>query len=322
MQYRINEPVFTRVLPTVADLEPAPGSVYISGVSTEDRSRHTKEFAGRHPRVTLVHIDGVDRGSFEFDHAGTQVRIGLRSSAELKKFVDGLAGDAVYLDITGLPHHVWAPILRAIRSQSRPSFVVYVEPSDYKFSEQPTATSLFDLSEKIEGIAPLPGFASLSFRSDDNALFVPLLGFEGARFAFMLEAVLPKPDRVRPVIGVPGFRPEYPFHAFAGNRSQIEETRCWTSICYAAANCPFSVYQILSALAQGDQPNRLRIGVIGTKPHALGAVLYYLDYPNSTELLYDHPVRKPERTSGTRRVCLYDLSLLPLLRPERDPRLR
>ena len=53
------------------------------------------------------------------------------------------------------------------------------------------------------------------------------------------------------------------------------------------------------------------VAPIGTKPHALGAVLYYLDHSRTVEVLYDHPVRKERRTLGTSRVCLYDLALLP-----------
>jgi hypothetical protein len=97
---------------------------------------------------------------------------------------------------------------------------VYVEPGDYRFSASPTDVTLFDLSEKIEGISPLPGFVTLSSRPGPEALFVPLLGFEGARLAFMLEAVQPKRENIVPIIGVPGFRPEYPFYTYLGNRNE------------------------------------------------------------------------------------------------------
>jgi hypothetical protein len=221
------------------------------------------------------------------------------------------------LDITGLPHHVWAPLLRAIRSRREPAFAVYVEPGDYRFSATPTEATIFDLSESIEGIGPLPGFVSLSNDEANDALFVPLLGFEGPRFRFMLEAVQPKRSNICPIIGVPGFRPEYPFYTYLGNRLQLEETKAWQNVRFAAANCPFSVYHILGELAREHFSRRLRIALIGTKPHALGAILYYLDHPSSTEIVYDYPIRKAKRTLGTSRVCIYDLSLLPPIRPER-----
>ena len=55
--------------------------------------------------------------------------------------------------------------------------------------------------------------------------------------------------------------------------------------------------------------------MIGTKPHAVGAVLFYLDSPSDVELVYDHPVRKADRTMGTSRVCVYNISLLRTIGP-------
>jgi hypothetical protein len=54
----------------------------------------------------------------------------------------------------------------------------------------------------------------------------------------------------------------------------------------------------------------LKIATIGTKPHALGAVLFSLLSPRSIELVYDHPIRKASRTEGSARVLLYEVSAL------------
>ena len=133
----------------------------------------------------------------------------------------------------------------------------------------------------------------------------------------MLEDVQPQREDICPIVGVPGFRPEYPFYSYHGNREPLEQTKAWKNVRFAAANCPFSVYHVIGAIAKDGRGRRLKIGLIGTKPHALGGILYYIDHPNDTELLYDFPVRSPDRTTGTSRVCLYDLSLLPRLRPQR-----
>ena len=187
---------------------------------------------------------------------------------------------------------------------------VYVEPGDYRFSETPTESTIFDLSERVQGIEPLPGFASFVSSGLGATLFVPLLGFEGARFAYTLEAVQPRREDIVPIVGVPGFRAEYPFYAYSGNRLKLAETRAWQNVRFAAANCPFSVYYVLEEIAAHRTHGKMIVAPIGTKPHALGAILYYLDHPESTEILYDHPVRKERRTEGTSRVCVYDLSLL------------
>lgn len=307
---RLNDPVFTSILNDVAELRPRRGSLYITGVSVEKRSSHTARWEADCHDVKFARLVREDAAAISLSIGDEIHEIGLRSAAAISRFLEAFDYRAVYLDITGLPHHVWAPLLKGIRSRAESAFCVYVEPGDYRFSATPTEATIFDLSEKIEGIGPLPGFVSLSSVDDDDQLFVPLLGFEGPRFAFMLEDVQPKRRNIFPIVGVPGFRPEYPFYTFVGNRIKLEETKAWQNVRFATANCPFSLYYVLDELSRNNPSHRMVVAPIGTKPHALGAILYYLDHTRTTEILYDHPVRKRERTIGTSRVCLYDLSLL------------
>jgi hypothetical protein len=320
MHYHIDEPLFTTIKQDASQLRPQSGSLYISGTSVEERSLHTTKWEANCPDVVFAHLQAQDRAVASLLIGDTLTTFRLRSAKEINAFLSNQHYIAVYLDVTGLPHHVWAPLLRALRSRSEPAYVVYIEPGEYRFSSAPTEATIFDLSESIEGIGPLPGFVSLSDDMPDEALFVPLLGFEGPRFRFILETVQPKRSNICPVIGVPGFRPEYPFYTYLGNRLQLEETKAWQNVRFAAANCPFSIYQLLQELAREHYSRRLKIALIGTKPHALGAVLYYLDHQSTTELVYDYPVRKAKRTTGISRACIYDLSLMPPIRIDRGER--
>jgi hypothetical protein len=54
----------------------------------------------------------------------------------------------------------------------------------------------------------------------------------------------------------------------------------------------------------------LRIAPIGTKPHAIGSILFAINNPDIVELVYDHPVRKKQRTEGTARLHAYHVSVL------------
>ena len=305
----LNEPALTSVLNDVAELRPMRGSLYITGVSVEGRSTHTVRWEAECHDVKFARLVHEDAATATLSMEGETYEIRLRSTLAISRFLEAVEYSAVYLDITGLPHHIWAPLLKGIRSRAESAFCVYVEPGDYRFSATPTEATIFDLSEKIEGIGPLPGFASFPPVDDDDRLFVPLLGFEGPRFAFMLENIQPKRRNIFPIVGVPGFRPEYPFYTFVGNRNKLGETKAWQNVRFATANCPFSLYYVLDELSRKSPSQRMIVAPIGTKPHALGAILYYLDHARTTEVLYDHPVRKRERTVGTSRVCLYDLSL-------------
>ena len=312
---RIDEPVFSSVLSDVSKLRPEAGSLYITGVSVEDRSDHTADWEAGCQNVTFARLTNEGDLAITFSTELERYFVRLRSRNSIAAMLAGNGYTAIYLDITGLSHRVWAPLLRGIRSRRERTYCVYVEPGDYRFSRAPTEASIFDLSETIGDVAPLPGFASFRSTVENDALFVPILGFEGPRFAFMLEEVQPKRENVFPIIGVPGFRPEYPFYTYVGNRDKLWETRSWPNVRYAAANCPFSLYHALGELADTFPDRRMIIAPIGTKPHAVGAILYHLDHPEVTEVLYDHPVRKERRTFGASRVCVYDFSLLPRIDP-------
>jgi hypothetical protein len=228
--------------------------------------------------------------------------------------MDALPGSSIYLDITGLSHHVWAPLLRVALTTGKLVRAVYVEPAEYRFSETPTEGEIFDLSEAILGISPLPGFTSLAQpRHADSVCFVPLLGFEGNRLQYVLEMVQPPGQKVIPIVGVPGFRPEYPFYTYMGNRSALEGNLIWSRIRYAKANCPFSLFYALEDISTLYPDELLKIAPIGTKPHALGAVLYALYASRAVELVYDHPVRKVNRTVGSANIHVYDVSSMGTL---------
>ena len=304
----IAEPVFTSVFSDSGQFEPIAGSLYISGESAEDRSRHVAVWDRRLRSVTFAALKRESTSDVSFAVEDRVVHVRLRSRQDITKFLEYGSYSAIYLDITGLEHHVWAPLLRGMAAIKSRSFCVYVEPGDYQFSSSPTELRIFDLSEEIGGIGPLPGFMSLRDIEDDKALFVPLLGFEGARLTFMTEHVLPKREQVWPVVGVPGFRPEYPFYSFLGNALPLRESGAWHSVRFASANCPFSLYYVLARLSEENPGHFLRVAPIGTKPHAVGAVLYYLTHEATMEILYDHPVRDAGSTVGVSRMCVYDLS--------------
>ena len=307
----LTEPTFTSFAANLGDISLVAGSLYICGHSTEERTHHTQGWEQLRSHVTFAYVRAESTFSAAFTIGGRSESVALRSERELNRFLVEPKYSAIYIDITGIEHHIWVPVLRVIRRNMLCAYGLYVEPGDYQFSSSPTETSVFDLTEKTLGLSPLPGCLSLRIEGSEDALFVPLLGFEGTRLSYMLDAVDPDLDRIFPIVGVPGFQPEYPFHSYLGNRGPLTQTGAWRNVQYAAANCPFSVYYTLSMLAQRSEFGFLQIAMIGTKPHAFGAVLYYLDNLPKTELLYDHPVRAPGRSVGVSRVCIYDLSFFP-----------
>ena len=137
-----HEPTFTRILGTVTELRPEAGSLYITGVSVEVRSEHTTEWESISEDVTFARLTDLDLFSVTFSTESEKYVIQLRSTTSILGFLAANRSTAIYLDITGLPHRVWAPLLRCIRSRHEPAFCVYVEPGDYQFSHAPTEVTI------------------------------------------------------------------------------------------------------------------------------------------------------------------------------------
>ena len=310
----IDKPVLTRLYEDWDSFELEPGSTFVHGTSVEERSIHPTTWEHAAKDVHFVRFSSFEntpgrdfsRCTAEMD--GVARKLHLRGSDQLRAFFLKIKSKTVYLDITGLAHHVWAPLLKAAVTTPKQVSVVYVEPRSYTFSRTPTEAEIFDLSEAIHGILPLPGFGVLSEPEDEElVLFVPFLGFEGHRLAYVLEQVQPPGRNIVPVIGVPGFMPEFPFHTYLGNRNILARSTLHTQIRHVMANSAFDAFYLLQEIATEYPDHTLKIAPIGTKPHALGVVLFTLSTKRSVEIVYDHPIRKPNRTIGSANILVYEI---------------
>ncbi|WP_339731025.1 hypothetical protein [uncultured Gimesia sp.] len=304
-----NEPLLTSIYEEHSDFCPVDGSIYLALDGIEERSGHFTEL--RRAASNVFYFDVVREGKSDLDiqipDEPSPTTFRLRSRKQLNNIWERAENKIVYLDITGLRHHIWIPLLRSAVTLGLEVRVIYVEPNKYTPSPNPTEGQMYDLSERIEGIAPIPGCATFA-RTGDDFLFLPLLGFEGTRVAYLIEKIQPIDDKIIPIVGVPGFRPEHPFSTYLGNRIALQESNAWQRVKFADANCPFSLYYLLEEIRTVNSDAYFKIAVVGTKPHALGAVLYTLQYPDKSELIYDHPIRKSERTSGIGKLLEYDIS--------------
>jgi hypothetical protein len=183
-----------------------------------------------------------------------------------------------------------------------------MEPFQYTRSKSPLEGLKFNLSDRTDGIEPLPGFARLSRSDNPERIFVPFLGFEGDRLQRVLEDAQPDLQRTFPVVGMPGFRPEFSFYSLEGNAKALGTGYLHSQIHLAKANCPFDAFNLLTRLQSESGATEVMIAPIGTKPHALGAILYAILNYSDTIITYDHPVRAPRRTSGEGRLCVYAVS--------------
>ena len=290
---------------TAADIDPSE-KIISAGDATENRGRLPlwNEIAADNP-TRVVWIQQPDRERILVTTGGEEpFDIDLRDEGAITAL---LSYPRLLIDISGLQHSVWAPLLKNAYLNKVRTRVLYAEPESYKSHPSPASATLFDLSIKFDGLEPLAGFARLSGPQDETkCLFVAMLGFEGNRPERLVMQVDPLP-KVIPVIGVPGFQLEFPAFTVACNRVLLSEYNAHSEVRYARASCPFEAYDILCAIRKEYPDHYMYLAPVGTKPHALGTILFAIANPNTTEVMFDHPVRKAGRTKGVGVIHIYDL---------------
>lgn len=213
----------------------------------------------------------------------------------------------VHIDITTLPYEVWGALIRRAIFDKIAVRAVYVEPKEYTSKSRADVIREFELSDEIHGVQDFPGFSRFIEDDEPFSLIVPL-GFEGVRFGYLLEKIgAEDASDVVPIIGLPGFRPEFVRYAFEANLSTLERTGYHNSIRYARANCPFSIFNQICEVAGELQEGLIKFGLIGTRPHGLGIILYSLLSKRKTALKFDFPIRRSGRSSGIGRILVYDI---------------
>lgn len=176
--------VFTNHYVDYGSLPILPNSIYLYQTRIEDRST----FADKMRQcglddVTFYEIRNKDEDNdiVEVDSLGEMCN--LRSKERIKQLLlnDGEISN-IYIDASGLSVRSIAPLLRCAVELSIVKnvrlFIVYAEPSEYKVRKFSEEGEYLDLSERIRGVYPVPGFEMIR-PSTGQVLFVPFLGFEG-----------------------------------------------------------------------------------------------------------------------------------------------
>ena len=156
-----NSPLLTRTFDDPSLFVPAPNSAYIGLHGIEERSHHSQGVIAKSTR--FLHVNREGENDFDIDFGDGEVKtISLRSRSQLNEIWTTVNTDTIYLDITGLRHHIWIPLLKSAVEAKVNLHAIYVEPDSYKASMTPTEGQIYDLSEKTLGISPIPGFATFT----------------------------------------------------------------------------------------------------------------------------------------------------------------
>lgn len=309
MKNRINQDyLYTEEWNDVSRILLAENSLYIHAHDPEDRSLYCAEqLRADNANTTFVEVSRTDDDVMHVE--ATEESYPLNSGKSIAAFFDKYQKDIIYIEVTGMSCRVATPLMNHAIKNGKNVYVVYTEPAEYKLNEFRRVGLNKDLSERVEGVAPLPGLISL-LPDDTPKLFVALLGFEGGRFSSLVQDYSPVTEKITPVVGVPGYRMDYPYVSFWGNQMQISKTGCWKNVKYAEANSIVDAFMLLKQISWDNRDQDMVVAPIGTKPHAIGAILYALKHPDKVELLYDNPKRSVHRTHGIGKVLVCNVTKL------------
>lgn len=288
----------------------ATDALYLYAEDTESRSVYcAPKLQATNKQTEFVKVDLQNEDMLLI--VGEGRTISLNNMKSVKEFLASHGKSNVYIEVTGMSCRVVAPLLLVGFDLGLTMFVVYTEPSSYKIDQFKKVGINKDLSEDVEGVNPLPGLAKV-IPHKTEPLFVTLLGFEGGRLTFLLSDQNPSSNKIRPIFGVPGYRVNYPYVSYLGNRRSILKTRCWQYAEYAEANSIVDAYLTLVKILEENKTRspEMVVAPIGTKPHAIGAILFAIKYRDKVELLYDNPRRSVHRTNGTGKVLSCNVSKL------------
>ena len=286
-------------------------SLFLYEQDAEARSIYCKrEFFTNNPTVKFLGVVEEKDDMILLLDDGQQVdSLSLHSGPSILTIIRKMRPSCVYLDVTGMNCRVAAPFLKVLLEEKIETRVVYVEPSDYIVDAFKKEGLFTDYSETVEGVRPLPGFVNL-IPYDEPPVFVSLLGFEGWRFAYLVSDQSPLDKKIHPIVGVPGYKMDYPYISLWGNRNVLTQHKCWNHIVYAEANSIVDLYFKLEEIFNDCHKCRMIVAPIGTKPHAIGAITYAIKHPREVEILYDNPKRTLHRTEGVGRVSICDVTKL------------
>lgn len=284
-------------------------SLYLYAHDPEDRSKFcASKLMTNNTATKFFEIELKENDVVRVNVAGIK-EFSLHSKSDILTFLSSTGCEHLYLEVTGLSCRIAAPIIKySIQTLGLDTYIVYAEPKSYDVSKFQNGVNK-DLGDVIDGIDPLPGMSNI-IPYNDSPIFVALLGFEGGRLSYILNDQDPDEDNIYPIIGLPGYQIRYPYISMYGNRTPMRKYSCWKNLRMAEANSIIDAYMTLKQIRYDNRNCKMIVAPVGTKPHAIGAILYALKHEKDVELVYDNPRRSTHRTDGIGHILSCNISKL------------
>lgn len=276
--------------------------VSVSGdMAIDERSRVACDFSRDHSSRSFHVSFEVAKNLISIDHLEANhgaIRAKLRGVKRL----------LIESTTLGCPEILY--LLRAAQTESVETVsFLYLEPLEYRRTLKGLLAEHrdFDLSENSRFRSLLGFMANLNEVSHGQAVF--FLGFEKARLGQALEQEESLQQWSKhAVFGVPAFESSWEIDSIANNIQHLASSDY--QIQFVPAAGVSAAYGLLNRLLQDDKTDSpIVVAPLGTKPHTIGASLFLVEHNafDRAILLYDHPLRRQDRSYKVRRWHLYDV---------------
>lgn len=272
---------------SAADLQLPVDIVLLHGEELDQRGQSACACAPLEARVRL---------NFGVEDMSLTVGTETKSSDLATELLSGFDPQNVFLEATTLGFAELFCAANALLSNGATTLnIIYVEPGEYTRISK--GASQFALSEPTRGYVAIPN-AIVDLSSEEVEAGVFFLGFEPERLDRALEEyqMIASKD-VKLVFGIPAYHPGWELDAIVPHLPALEQHKL--QLDYCAANDPEAAFESLERTRSALGPDRrMFVAPIGPKPCGIASAIFATVYPDQVGLLFDHPRRRPKRSSG------------------------
>ena len=206
----------------------------------------------------------------------------------------------VLVDLSSLDHVSIMALTKQLLTQASPRsfFAAYIRP-EYYYHEKETFG--YELSQKIQAVSAVPGFAR---RERSKQTLCSFLGFEGIRLKGILEAIQ-NTDKLIPIVAFPSGSPQWYNLAIWNNMDILQSETNEIAIHKCLSEGVFEAVNLLERIVSHDE--HVVLAPLGTRPHSMACAIYACEHPNS-RVVYDFAVENEERAVGISHIKIYHLS--------------
>ena len=206
----------------------------------------------------------------------------------------------VLVDLSSLDHVSIMTLTKQLLTQVTPRsfFAAYIRPTSYIHQK---GTVGYGLSEKIQAISAVPGFAR---RERDQQTLCAFLGFEGIRLKGVLETVQ-NIEKLLPIVAFPSGSPQWYNVTIWNNMDMLQNEAKDLAINKCISEGVFEAVNLLRKIV--PQEDNVVLAPLGTRAHSMACAIYACEH-QSCRIVYDFAVESDERAIGISHIKVYHLS--------------